>query len=86
MIGEIGGDAEEQAAQFLIDEAKRGRKKPMVGFIAAAPRLRAAAWATPAPSCRAARAMPSKIAAMQPPASPCRPVSPSESARRLPKC
>ena len=34
MIGEIGGDAEEQAARFLIDEAKRGRKKPMVGFIA----------------------------------------------------
>jgi succinyl-CoA synthetase alpha subunit len=34
MIGEIGGDAEEQAAQFLQDEAKRGRKKPMVGFIA----------------------------------------------------
>ncbi|WP_303813369.1 succinate--CoA ligase subunit alpha [Sandarakinorhabdus limnophila] len=34
MIGEIGGDAEEQAAQFLIDEAKRGRKKPMLGFIA----------------------------------------------------
>ncbi|WP_428332927.1 succinate--CoA ligase subunit alpha [Novosphingobium sp.] len=34
MIGEIGGDAEEQGAQFLIDEAKRGRKKPMAGFIA----------------------------------------------------
>jgi len=34
MIGEIGGDAEEQAAQFLIDEARRGRKKPMAGFIA----------------------------------------------------
>ncbi len=34
MIGEIGGDAEEMAAQFLIDEAKRGRKKPMAGFIA----------------------------------------------------
>ncbi len=34
MIGEIGGDAEEMAAQFLIDEAKKGRKKPMAGFIA----------------------------------------------------
>jgi len=34
MIGEIGGASEEDAAQFLTDEAKRGRKKPTVGFIA----------------------------------------------------
>ncbi len=34
MIGEIGGASEEDAAQFLKDEARRGRKKPMVGFIA----------------------------------------------------
>jgi succinyl-CoA synthetase alpha subunit len=34
MIGEIGGTAEEDAAQFLIDEQKRGRRKPMAGFIA----------------------------------------------------
>ena len=29
-----GGSAEEDAAQFLIDAAKKGRSKPTVGFIA----------------------------------------------------
>mgnify|MGYP000099785115 CR=1 FL=1 len=34
MIGEIGGSAEEDAAQFIADEAKKGRSKPIAGFIA----------------------------------------------------
>src|SRR3569832_2212003 len=34
MIGEIGGSAEEDAAQFLKDAARRGRATPTVGFLA----------------------------------------------------
>jgi succinyl-CoA synthetase alpha subunit len=34
LIGEIGGAAEEEAAQFLADEKRRGRWKPVAGFIA----------------------------------------------------
>ena len=34
MIGEIGGAAEEDAAQFLADERRKGRWKPTAGFIA----------------------------------------------------
>ncbi len=34
MIGEIGGSAEEEASEYISAQAKKGRKKPMAGFIA----------------------------------------------------
>jgi succinyl-CoA synthetase alpha subunit len=34
MIGEIGGSAEEETSEYLIKEGKKGRSKPVAGFIA----------------------------------------------------
>ena len=69
MIGEIGGAAEEDAAQFVADEARRGAASRWSASLRDELRPRAGGWATPAPSFPAARATPSKSPPWKPPVS-----------------
>lgn len=54
MIGEIGGSAEQDAAQW----AHEHMTKPVVAYIAGFTAPKASRWAMPAPSCPEARAQP----------------------------
>ena len=53
LVGEIGGSAEEDAAEFIADHVT----KPVVAYIAGVTRLRANGWATQAPLLQAERAL-----------------------------
>ena len=86
MIGEIGGSAEEDAAAFLAQEAKRAGRSRRSASSPGAPRRRGAAWATRARSSRAARAGPrTRSPPWRRPASASRPRPPG-SARRSSNC